>query len=49
MDILAQLLVGIGAITLIVVVSSFIGIMIPVLGDTIEEHQQARERDKRRE
>lgn len=48
MDILTQLLLGLGAMTLIVVVSSFIGIMIPVLGDMIEEHQQARERDKRR-
>jgi len=48
MDILGQLLIGIGAITLIVVVSSFIGIMIPVLGDTIEEHRQARERSKKK-
>ena len=49
MDLLTQLLLGIGAFALIVVVSSFIGIMIPVLGDMIEEHQQAKERDKRRD
>lgn len=48
MDILTQFLVGIGAITLIVVVSSFIGIMIPVLGDMIEEQRQANGRNKRR-
>ena len=49
MDVLTQLLLGLGALTLIVVVSSFIGIMIPVLGDMIEERQQARERNKRRD
>lgn len=49
MDLLTQLLVGVGAITLIVVVSSFIGIMMVVVEDTIEERQQARERDKRRD
>lgn len=49
MDILTQLLVCVGAFSLIVVVGSFIGIMMAVIEDTIEEHQQARERDKRRE
>ena len=48
MDLLTQLLLGMGAFSLIVVVSSFIGIMIPVLGDTIEERQQARERSKKK-
>lgn len=48
MNILTQLLLGIGALTLIVVVGSFIGIMMAVIEDTIEEHQQARERNKRR-
>ena len=49
MDVLTQLLLGIGAFSLIVVVGSFIGIMMVVVEDTIEEHQQAKERDKRRE
>jgi len=49
MDLLTQLLLGIGAFALIVVVGSFIGIMMVVIDDTIEEHQQARERDKRRD
>lgn len=48
MDILTQLLLGLGALTLIVVVGSFIGIMMVVIEDTIEEHQQARGRDKKR-
>lgn len=49
MDLLTQLLLGMGAFSLIVVVGSFIGIMMSVIEDTIEEHQQARERDKRSE
>ena len=48
MDLLTQLLLGIGAFSLIVVVGSFIGIMMVVIEDTIEERQQAKERDKRR-
>ena len=48
MDILTRLLLGIGAFSLIVVVGSFIGIMMVVIEDTIEEHQQAKERNKRR-
>ena len=49
MDLLTQLLLGIGAFSLIVVVGSFIGIMMVVIEDMIEEQQQARERYKRRE
>jgi len=48
MDLLTQLLLGIGAFALIVVVGSFIGIMMVVIDDMIEEHRQAKERDKRR-
>ena len=48
MDVLAQLLLGMGAFSLIVVVGSFIGIMMVVIDDMIDEHQQARERNKRR-
>ena len=49
MDLLTQLLLGIGAFALIVVVGSFIGIMMAVIDDMIEEHRQARERNKRRD
>jgi len=49
MDILTKLLLGIGAFALIVVVGSFVGIMMATIDDMIEEHQQAKERDKRRE
>ena len=49
MDLLTQLLLGLGAFSLIVVVGSFVGIMMVVIEDTIEEHQQAKERNKRRE
>ena len=49
MDILTQLLLGMGAFSLIIVVGSFVGIMMVVIEDTIEERQQARERDKRRD
>ena len=49
MDLITQLLLSIGAFSLIVVVGSFIGIMMVVIEDTIEERQQARKRDKRRE
>ena len=48
MDLLGQLVLGIGAFSLIVVVGSFIGIMMVVIEDTIEEHQQARERAKKK-
>ena len=46
MDILGQLVLGMGALSLIVVVGSFIGIMTTVLGDIAIERQQARERNK---
>ena len=49
MDILTQLLLGLGSFTLGVVVGSFIGIMIIVIENMIDEKQQARERNKRRE
>lgn len=49
MDLLTQLLLSIGAFALIVVVGSFVGIMMVVIEDTVEESRQARERDKRRE
>ena len=49
MDILGQLVLVMGAFSLIVVVGSFIGIMMVVVEDTIEERRQARERNKRRE
>ena len=49
MDLLIQLLLGVGVFALMVVVASFIGIMTTVLGDIAIERQQARERDKRRE
>ena len=48
MDILTQILLGMGAFSLIVVVGSFVGIMMVVIEDTIEEHQQAKERNKDR-
>lgn len=46
MDLLTQLLLVIGAFSLIVVVGAFIGIMMAVIEDVFEEHRQARERDK---
>lgn len=49
MDILTQILVGIGAITSIVVIGSLVGISMAVFEDMIEEHQQAKERYRRRE
>ena len=49
MDLLTQLLIGLGALTLIVIIGTFVGITMATIDDTIEEHQQARERDKRRE
>ena len=49
MDLLTQLLLGVGAFALMVVVASFIGIMTTVLGDIAIERQQAKERNKRRD
>lgn len=48
MDLLTQLLLYIGTFALIVVVGTFIFIMLNTIVDVIEEQQQARERDKRR-
>lgn len=48
MDVITQLLLGIGAFSLIVVVGSFIGMLMAVIDDVIDEQQQARERGKRR-
>ena len=49
MDVLTQILLGLGAMTLIVIIGTFVGIMMATIDDVIEEHQQARERDKRRD
>lgn len=49
MDLLKQLLLGVGTFALMVVVASFIGTITTVLGDIAIERQQARERDKRGE
>lgn len=46
MNILTQLLVGIGAISLIVIIGTFVGISMVVVEDMIEEYQQAKEREK---
>ncbi len=48
MDILTQLLIGLGAISLIVIIGTFVGITMATIDDMIEEYQQAKERDKRR-
>lgn len=47
MDILTQLLIGLGALTLIVIIGTFVGITMATIDDMIEEHQQARERAKK--
>ena len=49
MDVLMQILLGLGAITLIAIIGTFVGIMMATIDDVIEERQQARERYKRRE
>ena len=48
MDILGQLLLGMGAFSLIVIIGTFVGITMATIDDMIEERQQAKERDKRR-
>ena len=48
MDLVTQLLLGVGAFALLVVLGTFIFIMLNTILDVIEEHQQAKERDKRR-
>ena len=49
MDILGQLVLCLVAFALLVIVGSFILIMTNVIFDVIDEQQQARERNKRRE
>ena len=49
MDILTQILLGLGAMTLIVIIGTFVGITMATIDDMIEERQQAKERNKRRE
>ena len=49
MDVLTQLLIGLGAMTLVVIIGTFVGITMATIDDTIEEHQQAKERDNRRD
>ena len=49
MDLLTQLLLGMGAFSLIVIIGTFVGITMATVDDMFEERQQARERDKRRE
>ena len=46
MDILTQLLLGLGALTLIAVVGTFVGITMATVDDMIDERQHAKERDK---
>ena len=48
MDILTQLLLGLGALTLIVIIGTFVGITMATIDDIIEERQQARERSKKK-
>lgn len=49
MGLLTQLLLGVGVFALMVIVGSFIFIMTNVIVDVIDERQQARERNKRRD
>ncbi|WP_373804568.1 hypothetical protein [Jeotgalibaca porci] len=46
MDVLTQILLGLGAISLIVIIGTFVGITMATIDDMIEEHQQAKERNK---
>ena len=49
MDLLTQLLLGMGAFSLIVIIGTFVGVTMATIEDTIEEQRQARERNKRRD
>ena len=49
MNVLTQILLGLGALTLIVIIGTFIGITMATIDDMIEERQHAKERNKRRE
>lgn len=46
MDILTQLLLGLGAISLIVIIGTFVGITMATIDDIIVEREQERERSK---
>lgn len=48
MDLLTQLLLSIGAFSLLVVLGTFIFLMMYTTLDTIDEKRQARERGKKR-
>lgn len=48
MDVLTQILLGLGAITLIVIIGTFVGITMATIDDMIEEHRQAKERAKKK-
>ena len=49
MHLLTQLLLGVGAFVLLVVLGAFLFITLTTMFDVIIERKQARERDKRRE
>lgn len=46
MDLLQQLLLCVGAFALIVVVGTFVGLMMIVVGDVAKEREQAKSRDR---
>ena len=46
MDVLTQILLGLGAMTLIVIIGTFVGITMATVDDMIDERQHAKERDK---
>ncbi|KAF3306017.1 hypothetical protein FPV25_03095 [Carnobacterium sp. PL17GRE32] len=46
MNVLTQLLLGLGALTLIAVVGTFVGITMATIDDIIAEREQERERSK---
>ena len=48
MHLLTQLLLGIGAFTLLVVLGAFVFIALDTMFDVIEERKQARERAKKK-
>lgn len=49
MNVLGYLLLLVGAFVLFAVVGTFFSIMFSVVLDVMSEHEQAKERDKRRE
>ena len=49
MDVLTQILLGLGAMTLIVIIGTFVGITMATIDDMFEERKHARERNKRRD